>query len=113
MEGELWKRVYELLVISGKKYSQAKVQYSTRRIVAVYLWAVLHDRPTCWACDERNWPEPSLGDLPSPSCMSRRLANGTGASVARGPGRTLSSALRSEPLALHRRHALGDRQCLA
>ncbi len=73
MEGELWKRVYELLVISGKKYSQAKVQYSTRRIVAVYLWAVLHDRPTCWACDERNWPEPSLGDLPSPSCMSRRL----------------------------------------
>lgn len=44
-------------------------------IVMVYLWAVVHDRPTCWACDPVNWP-PGLWpapSLPSQSTMSRRL----------------------------------------
>jgi hypothetical protein len=43
-------------------------------IVMVYLWAVLHERPTSWACDPANWPQdlrPSM--LPSQSTMSRRL----------------------------------------
>jgi hypothetical protein len=43
-------------------------------IVAVYLWAVLHDRPTCWACDPANWPNDLWRKrLPSQSTMSRRL----------------------------------------
>jgi Transposase DDE domain len=42
--------------------------------VAVYLWAVLHDRATDWACDADNWPEGLWrGKLPSQSIMSRRL----------------------------------------
>jgi hypothetical protein len=42
--------------------------------VAVYLWAVLHDRPVSWACKPKNWP-PELWTrkLPSQSTMSRRL----------------------------------------
>ena len=40
----------------------------------MYLWAVLHDRPTSWACDVRNWPNDLWpGKLPSQSTMSRRL----------------------------------------
>lgn len=40
----------------------------------VYLWAVLHDRPTSWACEARNWPTDLWpGKLPSQATMSRRL----------------------------------------
>lgn len=40
----------------------------------MYLWAVLHDRPTCWACDPVNWPKGLWQrKLPSQSTMSRRL----------------------------------------
>ena len=40
----------------------------------MYLWAVIHDRPTCWACDPINWPKGLWQrKLPSQSTMSRRL----------------------------------------
>lgn len=43
-------------------------------IVGVYLWAVIHDRPTVWACDAKNWPKDLWnGKLPSQPCRSRRL----------------------------------------
>jgi hypothetical protein len=42
--------------------------------VAVYLWAVVHDRPVSWACDPDNWPADLWsGKLPSQSTVSRRL----------------------------------------
>jgi len=42
--------------------------------VAVYLWAVLHDRPVSWACRPENWPTGLWKrKLPSQSTMSRRL----------------------------------------
>lgn len=42
--------------------------------MAVYLWAVIHDRPTSWACDPANWPRDlRAGELPSQATMSRRL----------------------------------------
>lgn len=42
--------------------------------MAVYLWAVIHDRPTSWACEPMNWPKDLwAGKLPSQSVMSRRL----------------------------------------
>jgi hypothetical protein len=43
-------------------------------IVAVYFWAVVHDRPTCWACHADNWPKDLWNrKLPSQPTMSRRL----------------------------------------
>lgn len=44
-------------------------------IVMVYIWAVLHERPTSWACDASNWPEGlwPRRRLPSQPTMSRRL----------------------------------------
>src|SRR5690606_21908897 len=43
-------------------------------ILEVYLWAALHDRPVCWACEPSNWP-PGVrrGPLPDPATMSRRM----------------------------------------
>lgn len=74
MEGELWAELYEVLVGLGKGRRGPKQQFSDQRIVQVYLWSVLHDRPVCWACHECNWPPNMLvGDLPSQPTMSRRL----------------------------------------
>jgi Transposase DDE domain len=74
MEHQLWKAIVALLATRGKKRAEARLTYSDRRVVAVYYWAVVHDRPTCWACCPKNWP-PHLRrrPLPSPSRMSRRL----------------------------------------
>ena len=82
-------------------------------IAAVYQWAVIHDRPVSWACDERNWPvadrwRPFLS-LPSQSCMSRRLRrpsltrllDGFGKYIARDvqkAGDTLVKRVDSKPL---------------
>ena len=44
-------------------------------IVMVFFWAVLHERPSSWACQAENWPEGlwSRRSLPSQPTMSRRL----------------------------------------
>jgi DDE family transposase len=48
--------------------------YSDQQIVAVLLWAALHDRPVSWACQRRNWPMQAWRrKLPDQSTMSRRL----------------------------------------
>jgi len=39
----------------------------------VFLWAVVHDRTTNWATDEKNWPAKLAIYIPSQSTMSRRL----------------------------------------
>jgi len=43
-------------------------------ILLVSLWAILHDRPACWACCADNWPNQwRPARLPNPSTLSRRL----------------------------------------
>ena len=74
MEGELWMELYRRIMESGKFGRGRWQQFSDARIALVYFWAVLHDRPVCWACDERNWPDDQPGGpLPSNATMSRRL----------------------------------------
>lgn len=48
----MYKKLKKLA--SGKKPPGTK--FSDVEILAVYLWAVLHDRPVSWAADKRNWP---------------------------------------------------------
>lgn len=75
MERELWKALYVLAVGLDKPWGCWR--YSTAEIVAVYLWAVVHDRPTSWAADPREWPEDLRpAQLPSQSTLSRRLQHG-------------------------------------
>lgn len=74
MEGELFTRVYALLMQMGKHAGPSGCVYSDRLIVLTYLWAVIHDRPCSWACDPRHaWPGHRELPLPSPSTLSRRL----------------------------------------
>jgi hypothetical protein len=71
MEGRIWEIVRRLL--SSVQEVLSRDRYSTREILAVGLWAVLHDRPFCWACAAENWPpERRPRFLPSPSTLSRR-----------------------------------------
>jgi hypothetical protein len=73
MERERWETLYRMLRGWDQRWFRGR--YSPAVITAVYFWAVLHDRPVCWACDAQNWPSDlSLRRwLPSQSTMSRRL----------------------------------------
>lgn len=52
----------------------AKARFSHRQVVAVWLWAVLHDRPVSWAVQAAHWPaHDRCRPLPSNATMSRRL----------------------------------------
>ena len=75
MERELWPPLYHLLRDVAKDFQQKYVQYQPWILVAVLLWAALHDRPIAWACQTRHWSTTTLKPrrLPSPSTLSRRL----------------------------------------
>jgi hypothetical protein len=71
MERELWNQLYSVVVRLDNMWTNGF--YRAREIVVVFLWAVIHDRPICWACDRRNWQGLTPVCLPSQSTMSRRL----------------------------------------
>jgi hypothetical protein len=72
MERELWSSLYLLTQKLGNPWGCWR--YSTAEVLAVYFWAVVHDRPTLWALDASTWPDDLRpGRLPSQSTMSRRL----------------------------------------
>jgi IS5 family transposase len=75
MERELWPPLYHVLRDTAKGFRQKYVQYQPWIIVAVMLWAALHDRPVSWACRRRHWSTTALKPwrLPSASTLSRRL----------------------------------------
>lgn len=75
MERELWPLLYRHLKEVAKDFSQKYVQIQPWVLVATFLWAALHDRPVCWACDKHNWSTTRLRPkrLPSPATLSRRL----------------------------------------
>jgi hypothetical protein len=74
MEHQLWKSIVAILVLLGNRPSPARFTFSDVRIIQVYYWAVIHDRPTSWACRRRNWPiHARRQPLPSDTTMSRRL----------------------------------------
>src|SRR5215813_13954250 len=72
MEGRLWEIVVTLVQeVQGEK--QRRERYSAGTILVVGLWAILHDRPFCWACEAAHWPERwRPPQLPHPSTLSRR-----------------------------------------
>lgn len=73
MERERWLEVYRIL--RRLDTGPCRGIYRDSVIVAVYFWAVVHDRPTSWACQPENWvQELNFGRLPSQSTISRRLS---------------------------------------
>src|SRR5690242_7405420 len=75
MERELWALLYHELRAVAKDFDQNYVQLHPWILIAVLLWAALHDRPVQWACNPRNWSTTQLRPwrLPSPATMSRRV----------------------------------------
>jgi len=74
VEHQLWTAIVPLLVRLDQTPRPARHTYRDSDILAVYLWAVLHDRTQAWACDRRNWPIHRRGrPLPSESTLSKRL----------------------------------------
>ena len=71
MERELWKQLYAMVVRLDSLWTNGLYRHA--EILVVYLWAVIHDRPTSWACDPRNWEAAPPVRLPPQSTMSRRL----------------------------------------
>jgi hypothetical protein len=71
MEGQVWCRVEELLlVVEGRP---KRCRYSDLEVLRVILWAILHDRPMNWACEPLHWPAAMCPiSLPTPSTISRR-----------------------------------------
>ena len=76
MEDELFGALYPLVEREARRRPRRKkVRFTDALVLGVAFWAVLHDRPVCWACRAKSWhgAEPWPGGLPSPSTMSRRL----------------------------------------
>lgn len=74
MERDLWPIIAGHLTQLSRTTPKQAYSHPTARILRVYLWAVLHDRPVSWACNKRNWAgvKPPA-QLPDQSTMSRRL----------------------------------------
>jgi hypothetical protein len=75
MERELWPPLYRLIRETATDVRQKYVQYQPWVLVAVLLWAALHDRPMSWACQRRHWNTTTLRPhrLPSAATLSRRV----------------------------------------
>jgi hypothetical protein len=74
MEREIFALVRASLRNLGQRRVNGRFTYTDATIVAVYFWAVIHDRPVDWACRPGSWRKGMRrGRLPSQSSMSRRL----------------------------------------
>ena len=74
VEHQLWLAIVALVADLGKQRKRTICDYSDADIVHVYYWAVVHDRPTAWACNRNHWPPwRRRRPLPSEATMSRRL----------------------------------------
>lgn len=76
MERQLWKAIVLLLRSVEKARANVRETFSDEVIVKVWMWAVIHDRPVCWACCLENWPPyERRWKRPSNATMSRRLSS--------------------------------------
>ena len=74
MERRLFQCLNRRLRRLGQRRRNARFTYTDSTVAAVYLWAVINDRPTQWACRVENWRGVRMPPgLPSASQMSRRL----------------------------------------
>ena len=71
MERELWPLLYRFVREVARDVSQKYVQHQPWVLVAVMLWAALHDRPVSWACQRRHW---SCSEGTTPRGSSRMFA---------------------------------------
>jgi Transposase DDE domain len=126
MERELWSELSRAVRAVAARWREpsARFTHPTAVIVLVHLWSTLRDRPTCWACDGRNWDawarpphttRPTQSTLPTQSTVSRRkrtrafaaFMDAVGARLAGRPSAALVKRLDGK--ALHVPAHSGDR----
>jgi len=77
MEHQLWHSILAVLATLDKPVTPARFDFTDEDIVKVHYWSVLHDKPSGWACQMKNWPiwrrRRACGPLPSEATVSRRL----------------------------------------
>lgn len=73
MECQLYRCILTILATIDHRPHNVLCRFSDARIVQVWYWAVIHDRPVSWACQASSWPPWWRGNLPSGSTLSRRL----------------------------------------
>ena len=75
MERQHWSELSNAISQVDQRFDRhAKDSYSTALIVRVFLWAVIHNAATCWACVPENWDRATRPPkLPKQSTLSRRL----------------------------------------
>jgi hypothetical protein len=75
MERELWPPLYHAIRAVAKRFHQKYVSYQPWILVAIFLWAALHDRPVAWACCPGNWSTTKLRPprLPHRTTVGRRI----------------------------------------
>lgn len=73
MEYQLYRSILTILAQVDHAPRHIPYRFSDARIVQVWYWAVIHDRPVSWACQRGNWPPWWRRNLPSGSTLSRRL----------------------------------------
>ncbi len=76
MDSHVWRVIYQAIREVNRAVPRMgrRSTYSDVLIVGMYMWAVGHDRPLCWACDRGNYGScfrPRR--LPSVSQFSRRV----------------------------------------
>jgi len=72
MERELWRLMMAALKCLPRTCGPKEL-YTDADILAIVLWAALHDRSINWACQRENWPMQAWRrSLPDQSTVSRR-----------------------------------------
>lgn len=117
MERELWRIISDKITKLDRRVCKNRHTHSVGRIVRVYLWAVLHDRPIYWACRRSHWAgvRPPVG-LPDCSTMSRRLRtpairaflDAVGEELSEGATEGLIKRIDGKPLPISRHSIDGD-----
>lgn len=73
MERDVWRAIVRSLRRLPRRWPRNAV-YSNAEVIAVLMWAALHDRPISWACRRASWPMQAWRRrLPDQSTMSRRM----------------------------------------
>ena len=75
MDQQQWTIVYDSIKRQARRLRRdAKLTFGDTLILAMFVWAVAHDRPMCWACTRANYNKyfrPRR--LPSVSQFTRRM----------------------------------------
>jgi transposase len=87
MSSHTWALLYSMLRAVDREIPKAgrRKQFSDLQIAAMYLWAVAHDRPQCWATERENYSRVFRPRrLPSRSQFNRRIQSGRCQAILEG-----------------------------